>query len=314
LFYYKFTFFNVNLSKYNAMQMKNPDIGIHFKAVIEDQIKCALKLVHDDKIDQKVKVRELRRNIKNIRSVFKLFKPIVAETDFHSIDKQIGDINRSLTIQREASVNLKTFFSIEKLLSDNISGETNELIIDELTNHYNKAYSNYDNAFDKIILNISFQLSKLREKIGLLATKEYTESLLYLSLDKSFSKTVRLYTDSKLSLKTNMIHKWKICNKHLTTQIQFTALFHLNLFDKLIVDLEAITDLLGKDHDLAVLHDFIFGRLEEKIGKKELYELQQVIDTSRRKIQKEAFIKGNLVFSEHSNIHKTETSIVFERN
>jgi CHAD domain-containing protein len=296
------------------MQMKNPDIGIHFKAVIEDQIKCALNLVHDGKLNHKVKVRELRRNIKNIRSVFKLFKPIVAETDFHNIDKQIGDINRSLTVQREASVNLKTFFSIEKLLSDNISAQTNDLIIDELTDHYNLVYSNYDNAFDKIILNISFQLSKLREKIGLLTIKKYTETLLYLALDKTFAKTVRLYADSKLSLKTNIIHKWKISNKHLTTQIQFTSLFHENLFDKLIVDLEAITDLLGKDHDLAVLHDFIFGRLEDKIGKKELYEIQQVIDTARRKIQKEAFIKGNLIFSERFNIHKTETTIVFERN
>jgi len=296
------------------METNNPDIGIHLKAVIEDQIKCALILVHNTTLEQKVKVRELRRNIKNVRSIFKLFKPIVTETDFHLIDKQIGDINRSLTIPREASVNLKTFYSIEKLLSGNISLATNKLIITELTNHYNLAYTNNANAFDRTILNISFQLSKLREKISLLPAKTYSESLLYMALDKTFSKTVRFYTDSKLSLKTNIIHKWKISNKHLTAQIQFASLFHINLFEKLIDDLEIITDLLGKDHDLAVLHDFIFRTLDEKIEKKELNELQQVIDNVRRKIQKEAFIKGNAIFSDRFNIAKTEKAIAFERN
>jgi CHAD domain-containing protein len=293
------------------MLMNKSDIGIHFKAVIEEQINIAIKLLHDSQLDEKIKVRELRRNIKNVRSIFKLFKPIIAETEFHYIDKSIGNINRSLTLQREAFVNLKTYFLIEKLLAGNISVETNTRIIIELTNQFNVAYSNNDNAFDKIILNLSFQLSKLREKIKLLPAKEFSENILHLALEKSFSKTVRLYSDSKSSLKTNILHKWKISNKYLCTQIQFAQSFYENQFDKLIDELEIITDLLGKDHDLAVLHDVINRNIVEKIGKKELIVIQQVIDGARRKIQKEAFIKGNSLFTIRFHIQKTEKEIVF---
>jgi CHAD domain-containing protein len=292
------------------MQSIHPDIGIQFKTVIEQQINSAIKLLHDSKPKQKIKVRELRRNIKNVRSVFKLFKPVITEIDFHTIDKQIGSINRSLTIQREAGVNLKTYHSIEKYLSGKLSAQTNTLIIEALKDHFDQVYSNNDNAFEKLMLNCSFQLSKLRERINLLATRDYSESLLYLSLEKTFSKTVRLYIDSKKSLQTNIIHKWKISNKHLTTQMQFAAIFHANMFDKLIDDLEIITDILGKDHDLAVLHEYIFGCLKLKLNKKELSDLQLVIDNARIKLQKEAFIKGNIVFSTRFNIPETEKAIV----
>jgi CHAD domain-containing protein len=293
------------------MQYIHPDIGIQFKTVIEQQVNSAMKLLHDSKLEPKNKVRELRRNIKNVRSVFKLFKPVIAEIDFHTIDKHIGSVNRSLTIQREAAVNLKTYHSIEKYLSDKLSAQTNTFIIEALKEHFNEVYSNKDNAFEKLMLNCSFQLSKLRERINLLASRNYSESLLYMSLEKTFSKTVRLYLDSKKSLQTNIIHEWKISNKHLTTQLQFADIFHVNMFNALIDELEIITDTLGRDHDLAVLHEFIFGCLKVKISKKELSELQLVIDTARRKLQKEAFIKGNIVFSTRFNIPKTEKAIVF---
>lgn len=298
------------MNKYNALQTITIDIGIHFKNVIENQINSALKFCHDTQNSRKTIVRELRRNIKTARSVFKLFKPIISEADYHAIDKQIGNINQSLTKLRDASVNLKTYRYIEELLPTSFPVETNTKILNELTEHFNSSYSNYNNAFDKIILNTSFQLSMLRERIKAINAKEYTEDLLYLALERTFSKTTRFFKNSKKSIQTTIIHRWRVYNKHLIAQIQFLSIYYDNLIDKLVGDLELISAFLGIEHDLAILSDHLQNSFKEKLNKSEKEELQRVIDNERRKLQKKAFALGNTIFSDRMNIRKPENVVV----
>jgi CHAD domain-containing protein len=292
------------------MQMIGNDIGIQFKKVIENQIDSALRFCHDTQYSRKTVVRELRRNIKNARSVFKLFKPLISEAEFHTIDSQIRNINQLLTRPRESSVNLKTYRFVEQLLPMTFSAETNTKILNELAEHFNNAYSNYNNAFDKIILNTSFQLSMLRDKIHALESKAYTENILYLAIEKTFAKTTRLFKNSKKLLQTSTIHKWRVYNKHLIAQIQFLSLFYDNLFDKLVGDLEMISAILGVEHDLAILNEFLQDNLKDKLNKDENTELQRVVDNERRKLQKRAFSIGNVLFSTRMNIPQTENVTV----
>jgi hypothetical protein len=291
------------------MHTKSPDIGIQLKSSIENQINSALMLIHNRELSQKSIVRELRRNIKNVRSIFKLFRPVISEIDFHTTDEQIGKINRALTIQREAWVNLKTYHYLEGHLPENFCQLTKTMIFNELTDNFNSVYSNKNNAFDKIILNISFQLSKLQEKVNLLLLREYSESMLYLALEKSYTKTSRLYFHSKISLRTDIMHKWKRFNKHFTNQIMFVSLFHETQFDKLTEELDMLTELLGKERDLVILNGHLTKKMQKKIDRKERMMLHQVIDSERRKLQKAAFVMSNSLFAKRINIFKTEEAI-----
>jgi hypothetical protein len=292
------------------MQTEINDIGIQLKNSIDKQISYALTLCQNKELSRKSVVRELRRSIKNVRSLFKLFRPVISEVDFHTTDEQIGKINRLLTVQREAWVNLKTYHRIEMHLSDVISQSSKNLIFNELTDYYNSIYSNKNNGFEKVILNVSFQLKKLQEKIRSIAAKDYSETLLYLAFEKSYAKTAWLYFNSKISLQSEIMHKWKRFNKYLTNQIIFISLFRDYQFDRLTIDLETLTDLLGKEHDLTILYEHITKSLQDKIDKKERVILQQVFDNERRKLQKAAFGLSNILFAKRIEIFKTEEVIV----
>jgi CHAD domain-containing protein len=74
--------------------------------------------------------------------------------------------------------------------------------------------------------------------------------------------------------------------------------FTERIYKEFISELKILTDILGKEHDLAMLKAFLSTNLKNKIDCLDMKAVQLHIDNERRKLQKEAFQKGCIIFSQ----------------
>jgi CHAD domain-containing protein len=109
---------------------------------------------------------------------------------------------------------------------------------------------------------------------------------------------MRIVTDSPTD---TLLHVWRKRAKYLRHQVEA-----LNVLDpahllKLEVELEQLTDLLGDDHDLAVL----LARFNNDQALVEDVDMEAVIDflnRERRQLQDDAIDIGSRIFEHHSSI------------
>jgi CHAD domain-containing protein len=279
------------------MHTNNFDISIQLKEAIEKQINNALALPKNSDLSQEDLVYQLRKSIKRIRALCQLLKPVLSEDDYHKIIDFIKKTGHSTTILRESSVNLKTFEQLDEMTPIDIPEKSKALIIEILNNRVQEVYLNKERAFDKIHIGVSFQLKLLQEKLNMLSFRSYPEELLYLAIKRTYTKSLRLFKNSRISLQSCTIHRWRQFNKYLIIQLKLGPLFAKGIYEEFISELKNLTDILGKEHDLAMLKAFLSTNLKNRIELQDLKAVQLHIDDERRKLQKEAFQKGCLIFS-----------------
>ena len=273
------------------------DISLFLKESIDAQISTLISLTKSKKHAPESLVHELRKGIKRIRSLFRLFKPVINESSFYKTNELIAETGRLLTLQRESYVNLITFTEIEEQLGDFLNPDTRELIKDILEKQYKQAYSNDSNYFNNLIFKIAFQLSKIRDSIHSISSRSFPYNLLELAIERDYYKTIHYYNFSKISLYMEAIHKWRRFCKHFHTHLKFSPLNQSFDNKQLITDIENLAEILGKEHDFAVL-DLMFSKFcYRNIDLNDRNRLMIYIDKERNRLRKIAFTTGREIFS-----------------
>jgi CHAD domain-containing protein len=275
----------------------NRDISISLKEIITGQLNNLLLQIRNNNQSPEILVHEVRKGIKRIRSLFRLFKPAISEYDFHIINELIADAGRSLTLHREAVVNYQTYKEIERSINDSISTSAKVIINQYLSKEVKEAYSNIGNAFNNQILNVSFQLSKIRDKIDSLNVRNYSHDLFILALEKNYQKTIHYFSICRISLHLEAIHKWRKFCKHVFFQVRFGPLPENEESNKFAEQLNILSEILGKEHDLAVLNLHFIKHIYKDIEAKDRTILLQYFDRERTNFQKKAFWHGREIFS-----------------
>jgi CHAD domain-containing protein len=274
----------------------NQDISLSLKQVISEQVNTLISLARSSQHRQEVLVHEIRKGIKRIRSLFRLFKPVIRDIDFHRINEMIAETGRSLTVQRESYVNHQTYKEIEFQIGDSLSEKSKDFIKQFLKKQRNNAYSNIGNSFNNHILNITFQLSKIRDLIDSLHVKEYPPELIELAIEKNYSKTIDYFTDCKISLHLEAIHKWRRFCKHVFSQLKFGPLPLNETNDHFTEILDNLSEILGKEHDFVVLDLLFRKKIYKELNQKDRDLLIQTIENERDKLHKVAFNAGRDIF------------------
>jgi CHAD domain-containing protein len=270
------------------------------RKVVIEQIEEAISFTQNKKLSQEDQVHELRKNIKRIRSLVRLFKSILTEQEFHNLNEHIADLGRALTFQRESTVNLQTFLEFGNTVDEAISATSKRKIIEVLSQELSEAYSNKDGKYQKIIINLSFQLTRLKDWVQIMPLRDFPLDVAFSSIENTLHKTTRLFKDSQSSLHSEIVHKWRRFNKHLYFQMRFSKLISKEENRAMLVELNRLSDLLGKEHDLYMLDIYLKEKLQKQIPIDEILNLKTYIGHKRYLIQKQTFAMGKALYSNYS--------------
>ena len=257
---------------------------------IVSQISYSMALEHDTGISDEVRVHELRKAVKRSRALLRLLKPAIDEESFYTIDEILGNSARSIAEQREATVNLRTFINMSCNASGYLPLELRNYILETLTKKIDLIYNQSLHNFPHQLHTSLLYLKRVKSKIETTSLHSINDKDLSALISKTYQKTARLYNDARYSLDTEIIHKWRRFNKHLLFQLKLSPLQTNKNTSNIIVMLEKLSDMLGDEHDLAIMENYLRENFE--LSKEDQQHIHLCVSKERSRLQKEAFKLG----------------------
>lgn len=262
------------------------------------QIQQGLALEDMNKLTPEVKIHELRKSVKRCRSMLRVLKSRMPDSNYYEIDELLGSTARNVSHQRETSVNLRTFMDLCLNNNSHLSPQTVNQIRNHLANEIFEAYSDKNNYLAEIMETTFKLLFKAHFQLNGQPLNSFSAKDLNTFIDKTYRKSKNLFKASYHSSDTEIIHKWRRYAKHLLFQLKFTPHSFQYEGSDYFRQLESVSDKLGVDHDLAVLEEFIEKNIS--INTEDLKQIKLAIMKVRSVMQKKAFEIGNQLFSKKS--------------
>jgi len=220
--------------------------------VMKQILKLTSKEIDKPSISKDKKIHAIRVMSKKLRSLLYLIKPSLQDKKFFESQNQFyKQLSKSLSIERETKVMHDTF---QWLLKRNkLSQNSFENIQASLQqNQENKT----DPDIDKNIEICRQAIDMALENLDTIKTIQYQIK----DLEKGFQKTYeKAYDNLNLALMTRDIediHMFRKYAKYHMYQIQLLS-NQIKYPKKRAEDLDKLTSLLGKSHDLALLADHL---------------------------------------------------------
>ena len=267
---------------------------------LKEQMLCEINTIRsyglNDELASEVRVHEIRKSLKRIRALLKLLKPNLPERTYYRLDKNIGKAASSLTLMRESAVNLRTFIELFQKNESALPSALSQKIINSLTDQVNAAYKMSRENFHSTLVSLGIYMNKFERSLSTLRVNNLGRAELINTIDKSYIKSVQAYRDAMQTLDTEIIHSWRKQAKTLLIQLKYAPHKPVQQPESLINKLDHLTELLGKEHDLAVLEEVLYNNMG--LEKEERQKIHLLVSKSRAKLKKQAFESGKMLFSQ----------------
>lgn len=235
--------------------------------LLKHQLEQALCYNLDKSYLPETVVHEMRRSFKKSRSYLRFYKFAISEELYLELDRKIGSIARSYTPFRESQVNLNIFNLYEKKLIKKVRKSTIQSIKEYLIETKHQLYCSED-LYSTLVASQQ-KIENILKYLNESPLPFLTSDDLLKQAKKAFKEAKAKYKLSKETEETEIVHDWRKSVKALLFQTSY--LYEIEQHqNKVIIDLLAETGyLLGKDHDLAIMIDYLknqisFNQLEEK--------------------------------------------------
>ncbi len=265
------------------------------REIIVREITNSLALQHNSEYNAESRIHEYRKAIKRCRSLLWVFRLCIDEFEYTQLDEKFSKVGGDMAERRDATVNLRTFLHLRQTHSTFLPENINQQITNDLTENLKIAYAICNNNPIKTEASLLDNLKTVWTDLNSINIKPCSHSDFLNTIEKSHYKAAQLYFDSRNTLETEIIHKWRKSTKRLLLQLKFTPSIDQILMDPIITKLDKITDSLGRDHDLAVLENTLKENI--RLSRENFQKIHLIVIKERAKLQKEAFWLGEEVFS-----------------
>jgi CHAD domain-containing protein len=219
------------------------------RRIAVEQIERAQSSLHDKRGDQAIAVHETRKSLKRLRALLRLIRPAMGEQAFKAENGQLRDIGLSLSGARDRHVLLETVDKLERagLLGRKGLAETLRQTI---------AAANGEGA----PLGTRGALARLAETKKRLATLQIEGAgfeVVTPGLERSYRRARRAFSAAYRNPSDEAFHEWRKGAQAHWRQMTLLARAWPDYLGARAAEARHLSQLLGDDHDLAVLVAFV---------------------------------------------------------
>jgi CHAD domain-containing protein len=270
------------------------DKGI--RRVIVEEIDEALEaLAHPSRLPS---IHEARKCLKRIRAALRLARGALGRGTFRRENDAFRDIGRRLSDVRDADVLVQAF--------DAIASEADNVAFRRALAVVGRHVRDRRRTTFKAVLRTGRAMPEARAALRAARGRVQRWKLRgdeWAALAPGFT---RVYTQGQERCgvaygdepSSERFHAWRKRVKDLQFQVRLLRVLWPSMFKAWESDLETVADLLGKDHDLAMLRLTISDDLREALDAHERDLLLQRIDARRARLQADARPLGRLLYAE----------------
>ncbi|HEY2148822.1 MAG TPA: CHAD domain-containing protein, partial [Pirellulales bacterium] len=232
-------------------------------------------------------VHEVRKSFKKIRAVLRMVRPAIGDAAYRTENICFRDAARPLTKVRDAKILVETLDAILDHFHEHVAGrsfhETREALQTNLRSVRREVLDEQDAP-----ANIAAIVKEARPRI-----KEWSDvPNKWRSIGDGVRDVHRRARDSfdtaKQSPSVETLHEWRKQAKYLRYQLEILRPLWPERMEELADEADRMTELLGDDHDAAVLRQMLADDPDKFGGAASIETLLALIDRRRTELQQEA--------------------------
>jgi CHAD domain-containing protein len=238
-------------------------------------------------------VHDIRKEIKKARAILRLVRTEIGNHFYKKCDRLLREAADCLTAARDADVKLSAFEMLTKHFNGKLSArpfpKIKKLVRDNCRDEARRFLKSDSIAKAKRILQ------KAKRKAGDLKMKSVGWRAIAPGLKKSFSSGREAYETALKDSTPKNFHEWRKRVKDLGFQIRLICPVWPKELRAVSDELEGLGELLGDDHDLAMLKEFIAEKFK-RAG--DVDDLNRLIRARQKELRSAALKLGVKFFAE----------------
>ena len=247
--------------------------------------------VEDDPVEA---VHDARKDLKKARSLLRLTRAAIDRDERRRENKALRDAGRALSSARDAEVMLQALDDV----ADHFVGQVPQTTFEAIRRHLD---SERDAARQQMFTaglpgQTADKLKSVRARIDDWPIRRGEWKALEPGLLRSYKRGRKAMATARSARTVEALHEWRKRSKDLWYHLRMLKPLSPGIVAGQAKEAHALSDLLGDDHDLAVLR----GTLASGAGglAVDLDAVIELIDRRREQLQAEAFRVGGRLYAE----------------
>lgn len=268
-------------------------LGENLRRICCKQVENAVAIAKGQKKTKDTPVHETRKHLKKTRAALRLVGKEIGRGHFKEADHSLRDVGRLVSDIRDAEVRLQTvreLQGIKQRRARNAYAELETILMLELLN--------FMAAFAEWQTQALPMLEKVQAAIDCWPLDHFNSKQLRRAVQRTYKRARKALAEAKSNPSTKCFHKFRTEAKTLWYQLRIVCPLSPVVLKNLSDELRALTDLLGRAHDLGFLGD----RLRKEHGRSEWqregHKLLAVVEVSQGDLQRGAAELAERFFAE----------------
>jgi CHAD domain-containing protein len=203
-------------------------------------------------------IHDMRRELKRARASLRLLRGCVGKSEYHRENRIIRDAARPLRAVRDAKVLLDTFADLRR---EGSSGEA-EVFGARVTRELQRAWRERRERLERSTLS-GAPIRDVRRRIAAVSERQLNGVPISAGIKRVYKSGIKVFAKVRQKSTDRRLHEWRKQVKYLFNQIDIVARLSAGRFAKIRKRSHRLEELLGQDHDLAVLQQKIIQITKE---------------------------------------------------
>ena len=255
-----------------------------------------LQPAHERDLDEGI--HGARKKLKRTRGILRLVRDEIGATTYRNENAVLRDTGRTIGAMRDAWVLIATVRAIRARYADLLDPHTFSDTEDWLVDRYEelRARTGPQARTDAIV-----NLAAARSRFAAYPLDDVVGNdfdAIAPGIRRVYHRGLRGYRRASKQRSVEALHEWRKRVKYLRYQMEALAPIQPRFIGAIAGELEDLGELLGDDHDLAVLAETVLGNPEACPDDRERWMLMSLIYADREHLQATMFRRGAAAYAE----------------
>ena len=232
-------------------------------------------------------VHKARKRIREVRALLRLMRAPMGEKAFKRENRALRDACRPLSAVRDATALIEAFKTLQAEAGVNAPLETFESTRKALRKRRQDLRRRALQQAETLEHSAA-AVEKVRDRLKRRKLKHATRKTLKTALRRSCKQAQSAMAAALQDPTNEQLHAWRKRVKNLRHQLEFLTPRGAGPRRAQAEQARHLTDLLGHDHDLALLSDLLAGEFSAAVAEQTAQRLQLLIADQRSKLQASA--------------------------
>jgi CHAD domain-containing protein len=275
------------------------DLGLGVPAALRaaavEQLQDAIALLRDEHgQDPTAAIHGARKDLKKTRSLLRLARPALGKKEYRRQSHHLRDVARSISAARDADVMVETVDALSERYAGQLPKESFTALRERLARDAGRRQSDGD-----AVAGALAELEQAAARIAELPVEDADADALRRGAVRAYARGREALAQAREEPSVAHMHDWRKRVKDLWYHQRLLADCWPGVLEAQAEEAHRLSDLLGDDHDLAVLID----TLDASSGPASDVPVDEdpVVELARRRreeLQRQALALGRLVYAE----------------